>query len=170
MPYKSKSQARLFRLKERRGELPPGTASQWARHTPVGIKALPERVGHGAKKNKKKAAMLQSLSELASQGNLLATMIVGVHKTATIGRQEGFGSTNGLAPSNANLLSLSTLSKPGGPGAPASMAPAGGALSMAGGMKPMSMPAPQQPAAPAQAPMTGGTPPMPFAPATGKTS
>jgi hypothetical protein len=43
MPYKSKAQQRKFFAMEARGELPKGTARQWAHHTPD-IKALPERV------------------------------------------------------------------------------------------------------------------------------
>ena len=40
--YASKSQARLFRAKEARGELPAGTAAEWAHETPD-MGALPER-------------------------------------------------------------------------------------------------------------------------------
>ena len=43
MPYKSKSQERLFFSKESKGELPKGTAKRWARHTPD-QKSLPEHV------------------------------------------------------------------------------------------------------------------------------
>lgn len=43
MPFKSKAQQRLFFAKERAGELPKGTALEWAHHTP-NIKALPEHV------------------------------------------------------------------------------------------------------------------------------
>lgn len=50
MPYASKSQMRLFFAKEKRGELPEGTAKQWARETP-NIKKLPDRK---KKKTKKK--------------------------------------------------------------------------------------------------------------------
>lgn len=42
MPYSSKSQMRLFFAKEKRGELPKGTAKEWASETP-NIKALPEK-------------------------------------------------------------------------------------------------------------------------------
>lgn len=48
MPFKSKAQQRLFFAKEKRGELPKGTAELWTKHTPD-IKSLPEHV-------KKKAA------------------------------------------------------------------------------------------------------------------
>lgn len=50
MPYTSKSQMRLFFAKEKRGELPKGTARRWAHHTPS-IKKLPEKV------NKKSLSM-----------------------------------------------------------------------------------------------------------------
>lgn len=50
MPYKSLSQMKMFFAKEKRGELPKGTAEEWAHHTPS-IKALPE---HVKKKKKKK--------------------------------------------------------------------------------------------------------------------
>lgn len=43
MPFKSKSQHRLFRAMEARGELPAGTSSAWAEETPS-IKKLPERI------------------------------------------------------------------------------------------------------------------------------
>ncbi len=43
MPYKSKSQMRAFFAKENRGELPKGTAEEWA-HKTKSIKALPEHV------------------------------------------------------------------------------------------------------------------------------
>lgn len=50
MPFKSKAQMRLFFAKEKRGELPKGTAKRWAKHT-KNISSLPER----KKKSKKKA-------------------------------------------------------------------------------------------------------------------
>jgi hypothetical protein len=34
MPFKSKSQIRLFKMKERRGELPEGTVAKWMTETP----------------------------------------------------------------------------------------------------------------------------------------
>lgn len=43
MPYKSKSQERLFFAKEARGELPKGKAEEWA-HETKNIKKLPEHV------------------------------------------------------------------------------------------------------------------------------
>lgn len=49
MPYRSLSQMRLFFAKEKRGELPKGTAKEWAEHTPD-VKRLPERVDHGHSK------------------------------------------------------------------------------------------------------------------------
>ena len=43
MPFKSKSQQRLFFAKEHQGKLPQGTAERWAHHT-KDLKALPEHV------------------------------------------------------------------------------------------------------------------------------
>jgi len=45
MPYKSRSQARMFFVKERAGLMPHGTAKHWA-HATKSIKALPEHVKH----------------------------------------------------------------------------------------------------------------------------
>lgn len=47
MPFKSKSQVRAFFAKENRGELPKGTAEEWA-HKTKSIKALPEHVKKSA--------------------------------------------------------------------------------------------------------------------------
>ncbi len=49
MPLKSKAQMRKLGALESRGEVPKGTVSKWAHHTPGGVKNLPERV-----KSKKK--------------------------------------------------------------------------------------------------------------------
>lgn len=49
MPFESKAQARLFRAKEARGELPKGTSHRWA-HESGDIKRLPE---HKRKKKKR---------------------------------------------------------------------------------------------------------------------
>jgi len=49
MPFKSKAQMGLFFAKEKRGELPKGTAKQWAKETPS-IKDLPEKIHKKAKK------------------------------------------------------------------------------------------------------------------------
>jgi len=43
MPFESKSQNRLFRAKEAKGELPKGTSDRWAKHTKKPIKDLPEK-------------------------------------------------------------------------------------------------------------------------------
>ena len=60
MPFKSKAQMGLFFAKEKRGELPKGTAKRWAHHTPS-IKKLPEKV------NKKSLSMaLQNISKRRS--------------------------------------------------------------------------------------------------------
>ncbi len=45
MPFKSKAQEKLFFVKEAKGELPKGTAEEWAHETPS-IKKLPEHVRH----------------------------------------------------------------------------------------------------------------------------
>ena len=54
MPFKSKAQQRYMFAAESRGDIEPGTAERWAKHTPD-IKHLPERV-------KAKKAALQRLS------------------------------------------------------------------------------------------------------------
>lgn len=61
MPFKSKAQARKFRAMEAAGEIPEGTSSRWAKHTPS-IKALPEKVE--ADKTEKEAACLKLASLL----------------------------------------------------------------------------------------------------------
>ena len=43
MPFKSKSQMRAFFAKEKRGEMPKGTAKRWLKETPD-IGSLPERI------------------------------------------------------------------------------------------------------------------------------
>lgn len=48
MPFQSKRQMRKFFAMERAGELPKGTAREWAHHTP-NIKKLPERIGDETK-------------------------------------------------------------------------------------------------------------------------
>lgn len=48
MPFKSKAQQRWMFAAESRGELPKGTAREWAHHTP-NIKKLPERIGDETK-------------------------------------------------------------------------------------------------------------------------
>jgi len=58
MPAKSKAQLRLLFAKERRGELPQGTAERWAEHTPD-IKHLPEHV------KKASAAIAEAFSKIA---------------------------------------------------------------------------------------------------------
>jgi hypothetical protein len=60
VPFKSKSQERLFFAKQARGELKPGTALAWA-HETRSIKALPERVG------KTRAKKSRSTSRSASR-------------------------------------------------------------------------------------------------------
>lgn len=42
MPFTSKKQSRWMRAAEARGEIPKGTSSRWAHHTPGGVKGLPE--------------------------------------------------------------------------------------------------------------------------------
>lgn len=75
MPFKSKSQQRLFFAKEQRGELPKGTAMEWA-HKTKDIKKLPEKV--------KKTA-----SEIADE--VLAKIAAGVaafKASPAVGRKE----------------------------------------------------------------------------------
>jgi hypothetical protein len=48
MPYESKSQMKKFFAMEDRGELPEGTAREWAHHTPH-LKKLPEHKGHSGR-------------------------------------------------------------------------------------------------------------------------
>lgn len=62
MPFKSKAQQRLFFVKEKRGELPPGTAKRWA-HETKSIKKLPEHVKK--EKNMKKRAFSEALEKTA---------------------------------------------------------------------------------------------------------
>jgi len=50
VPFKSRSQQRFMFAAEARGDIEPGTAERWAKHT-ENIKALPEKV-----KSAKKAA------------------------------------------------------------------------------------------------------------------
>lgn len=45
MPYKSKAQQRFMFAAEERGDVPKGTAKEWAHKTP-NIKKLPEKVKH----------------------------------------------------------------------------------------------------------------------------
>jgi len=43
MPFKSKAQMKWMFAAQKRGEVPKGTAEEWAQHTP-NIKKLPEKV------------------------------------------------------------------------------------------------------------------------------
>jgi len=60
MPYHSKSQMRAFFAKEKKGELPKGTAQKWADHTP-NIKSLPEHV------KKASATIAEAFSKIGSK-------------------------------------------------------------------------------------------------------
>lgn len=64
MPFKSRAQQRLFFAKEERGELPKGTALEWAHHTPD-IKKLPEHVKK--KKQEKEANMTPLVAAFVSR-------------------------------------------------------------------------------------------------------
>ena len=56
MPFKSKAQQRFMFAAQARGDLPKGTAEEWARATP-NIKSLPQRVGKKRRfKNRKDVA------------------------------------------------------------------------------------------------------------------
>lgn len=83
MPFKSKAQMRLFFAKEKRGELPKGTAKRWAHETPS-VKKLPEK----KKKSSKKASATFDntitlgdfikevyLNKLSKQANLKAAIV-----------------------------------------------------------------------------------------------
>jgi hypothetical protein len=63
MPIKSKSQQRLLFAKEKRGELPEGTAERWVEHTPGSLKDLPERLHPKKKKGHTKQAFTEGLKE-----------------------------------------------------------------------------------------------------------
>ena len=52
MPYKSKAQMKKFFAMESRGELPKGTAEEWAHETP-NIKKLPKHKKSKKPKSKK---------------------------------------------------------------------------------------------------------------------
>ena len=56
MPFKSKAQMRLFFAKEKKGELPKGTAETWIKHTP-NISSLPEHT--------KSSALIGAFTKLA---------------------------------------------------------------------------------------------------------
>lgn len=64
MPFKSKAQQRWMFAAEARGEVPKGTAKQWADETP-NIKKLPERVKR--KKRGKKKTFVAGLKKVAAQ-------------------------------------------------------------------------------------------------------
>jgi len=67
MPFKSKSQQRWMFAAESRGEVPKGTAQEWA-HATKSIKALPEHI-----KKQKKTASLSWIEELAKEAAHRAT-------------------------------------------------------------------------------------------------
>lgn len=62
MPFKSQAQHRKFRSMEAEGALPKGTSSEWAHHTPGGLKKLPNYA--------KKAADLSTITKAASAFNI----------------------------------------------------------------------------------------------------
>lgn len=67
VPYRSTSQHHKFRAMESRGELPKGTASEWAHHTP-NLKSLPKHVKKPKKRKKGRAAMYKAaLDEMVSE-------------------------------------------------------------------------------------------------------
>jgi hypothetical protein len=64
MPFKSKAQSMKFRVMEARGEIPKGTSHRWAKHTPGGVKSLPD------KKRTKKAMLCALVSGLQKRAEL----------------------------------------------------------------------------------------------------
>jgi hypothetical protein len=64
VPYQSQAQHRYFRAAEARGELPQGTSSRWAHHTPGGIKGLPQRSGKTRQAGKKRTKTRKRASVL----------------------------------------------------------------------------------------------------------
>lgn len=61
MPYQSKAQQRFMFAAEARGEVPPGTAREWAHETPD-IKKLPERK-HPKKEDEERVKKKMSIEE-----------------------------------------------------------------------------------------------------------
>lgn len=64
MPFKSKAQARYMFAAEERGDVPEGTAHEWAEHTPD-MKELPDYVKKPKKTQKKQAISLPVLTKQA---------------------------------------------------------------------------------------------------------
>ena len=70
MPFKSRAQAKKFRVMEAKGEIPKGTSHRWAEHT-KSIKSLPEHVKKHGKKTTKKAALICLVSQLQKRAALV---------------------------------------------------------------------------------------------------
>lgn len=70
MPFKSKAQAKKFRVMEAKGEIPKGTSHRWSHHTPGGIKNLPEH----KKKHTKKAMLCALVGGLQKRAELRKIM------------------------------------------------------------------------------------------------
>lgn len=81
MPYKSKAMMRKFFAMEADGELPEGTAREWAHHTP-NIKDLPDRVGDGKTK----------------EGNAVSTVAALARKAAADARVEKLAADTQVSP------------------------------------------------------------------------
>ena len=88
MPYKSKAQMRKFFAMEAEGELPKGTARQWAHHTPD-LKKLPEHAEKKAGLNIKglgeriSARLGKVLPEAMTKTPVRTAATVGLGATAT---------------------------------------------------------------------------------------
>ena len=106
MPFKSKAQQRLFFAKERRGELPKGTALEWAHHTPD-IKALPEHVKKEADAKQVMEALLPAMVGGVAGAGYGAYRAPGHSRLrgALIGGLGGFGAGAGLHGMNLFLNS-----------------------------------------------------------------
>lgn len=105
MPFKSKAQMRLFALKERRGELPPGTLKRWHEHT-EDPKSLPDKLH-----KESHMSVLTKLARLSLRGSLPALQVLSLIKSSAVGRGEGFGNTNGIVTARSGLLSPQNLVK-----------------------------------------------------------
>lgn len=123
MPAKSKAQLRFLFAAEARGELPKGTAREWAHATP-NIKKLPERLhkpkkdsDKDRKKSREKAARLMKMASvalslrkqtlLAKQAMVAARLIEsGVHPLASLSRAGFTGDSVIKMASAARLMPL----------------------------------------------------------------
>lgn len=101
MPFKSKAQMRKFYALEAKGELPEGTAHEWANET-RNIKKLPERV----KKRKKKKSME---NELQFKRLYLAAFEKLAADKADRAKRTGLGLFGSVGASAGGMAALSAL-------------------------------------------------------------